>query len=107
MTFAASIQVLEPGAEVVLFELDVRVITGGGAGDIIRFHGYRFDSMLRAYRLAGVQASRKYAFESVVDAEKLTKLAITGPLRVPHFTSISGGRGTGATQRPTSWRKGS
>ena len=39
MTFVADIQRLEPGAEVVLFELDARSITGGGEGDIIRFHG--------------------------------------------------------------------
>lgn len=40
MTFAADIQTLEPGAEIVLFALDARAITGGGPGDIIRFHGY-------------------------------------------------------------------
>jgi len=40
MTFVADIQRLEPGAEIVLFELDARSITGGGEGDIIRFHGY-------------------------------------------------------------------
>lgn len=36
----ADIQTLEPGAWVELFELDARAITGGGAGDILRFHGY-------------------------------------------------------------------
>jgi lambda family phage minor tail protein L len=40
MTFTADIQTLAPGAEVILFELDARAITGGGAGDILRFHGY-------------------------------------------------------------------
>lgn len=36
----ADIQTLEPGEDVYLFELDARPITGGGAGDILRFHGY-------------------------------------------------------------------
>jgi lambda family phage minor tail protein L len=40
MTYAADIQTLEPGAEITLFDLDARSITGGGAGDIIRFHGH-------------------------------------------------------------------
>jgi hypothetical protein len=40
MTIYADIQSLEPGALVDLFELDARSITGGGAGDILRFHGY-------------------------------------------------------------------
>jgi DNA invertase Pin-like site-specific DNA recombinase len=59
-------------------------------------YAYRFDSMLRAYRLAGVPASRNFKFEQVLDAEKLAPIAITGPLRVDHFSSHSGGRGTGA-----------
>ena len=40
MTIYADIQKLEPGAEIELFELDARSITGGGAGDVLRFHGY-------------------------------------------------------------------
>ena len=40
MTLYADIQTLQPGAWVELFELDLRPITGGGAGDILRFHGY-------------------------------------------------------------------
>lgn len=36
----ADIQTLEPGAWVELFDLDARAITGGGAGDILHFHGY-------------------------------------------------------------------
>lgn len=40
MTIYADVQKLEPGAEVVLLELDARSITGGGAGDVLRFHGY-------------------------------------------------------------------
>lgn len=39
-TIYADIQTLEPGAWVELFELDARTITGGGASDILRFHGY-------------------------------------------------------------------
>jgi lambda family phage minor tail protein L len=34
------IQTLEPGALVALFDLDARSITGGGAGDVLHFHGY-------------------------------------------------------------------
>lgn len=40
MTLFADIQTLAPGAWVELFELDARPITGGGVGDILRFHGY-------------------------------------------------------------------
>ncbi|MDR3446012.1 phage minor tail protein L [Dyella sp.] len=40
MTIFADIQTLEPGAWVELFDLDVRSITGGGAGDVLHFHGY-------------------------------------------------------------------
>ncbi|NID06659.1 phage minor tail protein L [Luteibacter jiangsuensis] len=40
MTIFADIQTLEPGAWVELFEIDARPITNGGAGDILRFHGY-------------------------------------------------------------------
>ena len=40
MTIYADIQKLEPGAEIELFELDARSITGGGTGDVLRFHGY-------------------------------------------------------------------
>jgi len=40
MTLFQDIQTLEPGAWVQLFALDARAITGGGAGDILRFHGY-------------------------------------------------------------------
>lgn len=40
VTYDADIQTLEPGAEITLFELDARSITGGGAGDIMRFHGH-------------------------------------------------------------------
>lgn len=36
----ADVQKLEPGEEVHLFELDATSITGGGSGDILRFHGY-------------------------------------------------------------------
>lgn len=36
----SDIQKLEPGARIELFSLDARPITGGGTGDIIRFHGY-------------------------------------------------------------------
>ncbi|MDF4005325.1 phage minor tail protein L [Luteibacter sp. PPL552] len=39
-TIYGDIQTLEPGAWVDLYELDARPITGGGAGDILRFHGY-------------------------------------------------------------------
>lgn len=40
MTLFADIQTLQPGAWVELFELDARPITGGGAGDVLHFHGY-------------------------------------------------------------------
>lgn len=40
MSIFADIQTLEPGEWVELFDLDARPITGGGAGDILRFHGY-------------------------------------------------------------------
>lgn len=40
MTLFADIQTLQPGEYVELFVLDARPITGGGAGDILRFHGY-------------------------------------------------------------------
>jgi lambda family phage minor tail protein L len=40
MTIYADIQTLAPGAWVELFEIDARAITGGGSGDILRFHGY-------------------------------------------------------------------
>jgi lambda family phage minor tail protein L len=40
MTVYSDVQQLEPGAMVDLFELDARSITGGGSGDILRFHGY-------------------------------------------------------------------
>lgn len=40
MSIASVIQKLEPGQEVVLFDLDARPITGGGPGDVTRFHGY-------------------------------------------------------------------
>jgi lambda family phage minor tail protein L len=40
VTIFSDIQTLQPGAWVELFEIDARSITGGGAGDILRFHGY-------------------------------------------------------------------
>lgn len=40
MTVYADVQKLEPGERVELFELDARSITGGGTGDVLRFHGY-------------------------------------------------------------------
>lgn len=40
MTVYSDVQQLEPGEMVELFELDARAITGGGYGDILRFHGY-------------------------------------------------------------------
>jgi lambda family phage minor tail protein L len=36
----ADVQTLEPGEDVYLFDLDARPITGGGAGDVLHFHGY-------------------------------------------------------------------
>jgi len=43
MTITADVQKLEPGGMVVLFELDATAITGGGAGDVVRFHGYTME----------------------------------------------------------------
>jgi len=40
VTIYADVQLLDAGQEVELFELDARSITGGGAGDVLRFHGY-------------------------------------------------------------------
>jgi lambda family phage minor tail protein L len=40
MTVYADVQKLEPGAMVELFDTDMRPITGGGAGDVLHYHGY-------------------------------------------------------------------
>lgn len=37
---AGDIQTLEPSARIELFSLDAAPITGGGSGDIVRFHAY-------------------------------------------------------------------
>lgn len=39
MSIYSSVQTLEPGAWVELYELDARAITGGGTGDILRSTG--------------------------------------------------------------------
>lgn len=40
MTITNDVQKLAPGQMVELFELDARSITGGGSGDVLRFHAY-------------------------------------------------------------------
>jgi lambda family phage minor tail protein L len=45
-TIIQAVQRLNPGARVVLYELDCRPITGGGEGDILRFHGYTYNGVI-------------------------------------------------------------
>lgn len=45
-TVEQAVQRLTPGGRVRLYELDCRPITGGGAGDILRFHGYPTDGTI-------------------------------------------------------------
>jgi lambda family phage minor tail protein L len=76
-TVIQAAQRLEPGARVRLYQFDMRPITGGGAGDVLYFHGYPQAGTITwqgvAYSPAPIETE---GFEKTGDQQPVPKVRI-------------------------------